>query len=55
MAEVNYGVVQQNGVWTIIGPSLRFGSYKTQRGAEQAARRLLDLSHKEIQGRLPCR
>ena len=40
MAEVNYGVVQQNGVWTIIGPSLRFGSYKTQRGAEQAARRL---------------
>jgi len=40
MADINYGVVQQNGVWTIIGRSLKFGSYKTRRGAEQAARRL---------------
>jgi len=40
MADINYGVVQQNGVWTIIGRSLRFGSYKTKRGAEAAARRL---------------
>jgi hypothetical protein len=40
MADVNYGVVQQNGFWTIIGDSLRFGRYKTRRGAEEAARRL---------------
>ena len=38
--EVNYGVVQQNGVWTIIGDGLRFGSYKTRQRAEIAARRL---------------
>jgi hypothetical protein len=38
--EVHYGVVRQNGVWTIIGDGLRFGSYKTRRGAEGAARRL---------------
>jgi hypothetical protein len=40
MAEVQYGVVQQDGAWTIIGESLRFGSYKTRREAERAARRL---------------
>ncbi len=40
MAEVNYGVVQQNGVWIIIGRGLHFGSYKTRGGAERAARRL---------------
>ena len=40
MAEVHYGVVQQNGAWTIIGDSLHFGSYKTRVGAERAARRL---------------
>ena len=44
MAEVNYGVVQQNGAWTIIGKSLHFGSYKTRAGAERAARRLGDRS-----------
>jgi hypothetical protein len=38
--EVHYGVVQQNGVWTIIGAGLRFGSYKTRMGAERAAMRL---------------
>jgi hypothetical protein len=38
--EVHYGVVQQNGAWTIIGDGLRFGSYKTRLGAEDAARRL---------------
>jgi hypothetical protein len=42
--EVNYGVVQQNGVWTIIGDGLRFGAYKTRRGAEGAARRLAEQS-----------
>ncbi len=40
MAEVHYGVVQQNGAWTIIGDSLHFGHYKTRAGAERAARRL---------------
>ncbi len=40
MTDVHYGVVQQNGAWTIIGNGLHFGSYKTQAGAERAARRL---------------
>ncbi len=40
MAEVNYGVVLQDGSWTIIGKSLHFGSYKTRELAERAARRL---------------
>lgn len=44
MADVNYGVVLQNGAWTIIGDSLRFGSYKTRTGAERAARRLASKS-----------
>lgn len=38
--ETHYGVVQQNGVWTIIGRGLRFGSYKSRTSAENAARRL---------------
>ena len=38
--EVHYGVVQQDGAWTIIGAGLRFGAYKTRKGAESAARRL---------------
>jgi hypothetical protein len=38
--ETHYGVVQQNGVWTIIGHGLRFGSYKSRTSAENAARRL---------------
>ena len=40
MEEVHYGVVQQDGAWTIIGTGFRFGAYKTRRGAERAARRL---------------
>jgi hypothetical protein len=40
MTEVHYGVVQQDGAWTIIGENLRFGAYKTKAGAERAARRL---------------
>ena len=31
--ETHYGVVQQNGVWTIIGRGLRFGSYRTRMSA----------------------
>jgi len=33
-------VIQQNGVWSIYGEGLRFGSYPTRRIAERAARRL---------------
>jgi hypothetical protein len=40
MTDVQYGVVYQDGAWTIIGENLRFGSYKTSRAAERAARRL---------------
>lgn len=40
MAEVNYGVVQRNGAWTIIGKGLSFGAYKSRLSAERAARRL---------------
>jgi hypothetical protein len=40
MSEVHYGVVQQNGRWTIIGDHLRFGSYLFRSVAERAARRL---------------
>lgn len=40
MTEVQYGVVHQNGAWTIIGENLRFGSYATRSGAVRAARRL---------------
>jgi hypothetical protein len=44
MAELHYGVVQQFGAWIIIGDHLRFGSYKTRKGAERAARRLASKS-----------
>jgi len=40
MSQVQYGVVQLEGAWTIIGEGLRFGSYQTRREAERAARRL---------------
>ncbi len=40
MTEVNYGVVQRDGAWTIIGDGLRFGSYKSRHEAEKAVRRL---------------
>lgn len=40
MTEVNYGVVQRNGAWSIIGKGLTFGSYKSRSSAERAARRL---------------
>ena len=38
--QTHYGVVHQNGVWTIIGRGLRFGSYSTRTSAKNAARRL---------------
>jgi Arc/MetJ-type ribon-helix-helix transcriptional regulator len=40
MSDVHYGVVQQNGRWTIIGANLRFGSYASRSSAIRAARRL---------------
>ena len=42
--DVHYGVVKQNGVWTIIGRGLRFGSYADRALAEGALRRLADNS-----------
>ena len=47
--ETHYGVVQQNGVWTIIGRGLRFGSYKSRASAESAARRLAGKSALPVQ------
>jgi hypothetical protein len=40
MAELHYGVVQQDGRWIIIGQNLRYGSYKHRSSAVRAARRL---------------
>jgi hypothetical protein len=40
MADVHYGVVHQNGAWTIIGDHLHFGRYLSRRTAERAAWRL---------------
>ena len=39
MADINYGVVEQDGSWIIIGANLRYGSYPTREEAEDAARR----------------
>ncbi len=44
MREIHYGVIRQNGVWTIIGNCLRFGAYPTRAAAERAVRRLATLS-----------
>ena len=40
MSDIHYGVVQQNGRWTIIGANLRFGAYTRRSSAIRAARRL---------------
>jgi hypothetical protein len=50
MTDVDYGVVQSNGAWSIIGKGLKFGRYKSRVSAERAARRLARLS-----GGLPVR
>jgi hypothetical protein len=50
MAEVDYGVVLQDGAWRIIGEGLRFGAYASRFNAERAARRLAGQS-----GGLPVR
>ncbi|MDB5460718.1 MAG: hypothetical protein JWO72_2459 [Caulobacteraceae bacterium] len=44
MADVHYGVVEQDGVWIIIGDGLRFGSFADKDRAERAARNLADIS-----------
>jgi hypothetical protein len=44
MSPVQYGVVEQDGVWVILGDSLRFGSYSTREDAEAAARALASKS-----------
>ena len=40
MTQVHYGVVAQDGAWTIIGENLRVGRYASRRSAVRAARRL---------------
>jgi hypothetical protein len=42
MADLHFGVVQQNGRWIIIGKNLRFGAYARRSSAVRAARRLAD-------------
>ena len=40
MAIIQYGVVSQDGKWTIIGDGLKYGAYPTSADAERAATRL---------------
>ena len=49
MAEIHYGVVEQGGVWVIIGNGLRFGAYPDRKAAERAARELADRSAVGVQ------
>ena len=44
MTNVHYGVVHQNGAWTIIGENLHFGAYGSRESAERAALRLAQQS-----------
>jgi hypothetical protein len=49
MAEIHYGVVEQDGAWIIIGENLRYGSYPSRIEAEEAARRLANKSAGPVQ------
>ena len=40
MTQVHYGVVKQDGAWTIVGQHLRVGRYTDRNSAVRAARRL---------------
>jgi hypothetical protein len=40
MSEVEYGVVQRNGRWTIVGAHLRYGAYERRGAAIRAVVRL---------------
>lgn len=42
MLDLNYGVVEIQGRWSIIGRGLRFGAFATSEEAQAAARRLAD-------------
>ena len=42
MLDLNYGVVEIQGRWAIIGQGLRFGAFATSEEAQAAARRLAD-------------
>lgn len=44
MTQVHYGVVKQDGAWTIIGAHLRVGRYPSRERALRAARRLAENS-----------
>jgi hypothetical protein len=39
-SQVHYGVVKQDGAWTIIGRHLRVGRYRRRSSAVRAVRRL---------------
>jgi hypothetical protein len=43
MLDLNYGVVEIQGRWTIIGEGLRFGSFDTAEQAQDIARRFASL------------
>lgn len=40
MADIQYGVVHQDGRWTLIGRNLRYGAFRSRARAERAARQL---------------
>jgi hypothetical protein len=42
MIDINYGVVQIEGAWTVISAGLRIGPYATEAEAEEVARRMAD-------------
>jgi hypothetical protein len=42
MLDLNYGVVEIAGRWTVISQGLRFGSFETAAEAEAIARNLAD-------------
>ncbi len=42
MLDLNYGVVEIAGRWTIIGQGLRFGSFATAAEAEAVARKMAE-------------
>ena len=44
MTQVHYGVVKQDGAWTIVGQHLRVGRYTSRVRALRAARRLAESS-----------
>ena len=40
MAQINYGVILQDGCWRLVGPPLRYGRFRSRARAERAAHAL---------------